>query len=89
MSVWKDIEGYEGLYQVSIFGEVRNTKGRTRKSVLGRHGYLQIMLSKCGETKMFLIHRLVAQAFIPNPDGLPMVNHKDENRTNKIGRAHV
>ncbi len=82
MSVWKDIEGYEGLYQVSIFGEVRNTNGKTRKSVLGGHGYLQIMLSKCGETKTFLIHRLVAQAFIPNPDGLPEVNHKDENRQN-------
>ena len=82
MSVWKDIDGYEGLYQVSIFGEVRNTKGRTRKGVLGGHGYLQIMLSKCGKTRTFLVHRLVAQAFIPNPDGLPEVNHKDENKQN-------
>lgn len=88
---WKDIAGYEGLYQVSNLGNVKsidhyNTngfkeilyKGRMLKFNVGKNGYLSVMLCKNGKTKRHYVHRLVAQAFIPNPDNLPEVNHKDE-----------
>lgn len=78
---WKDIKGYEGLYQVSNCGNVRN---RTRQITLKEHkaGYKQVLLFKNGKGNMFLVHRLVANAFIPNPLNLPVVNHIDENKKN-------
>ena len=84
---WKDICGYEGLYQVSTSGKIKGLKRhyateKIRKPIKGNHGYLQVMLSKDGERKTFLVHRLVAEAFIQNPNGFAFVNHKDQNRHN-------
>lgn len=92
--VWKDIEEYEGLYQVSNFGRVKslkrysinnaNTKNRLLKLSLNRKGYLNVTLCKNGKYKSHRIHRLVAQAFIPNPENKPQVNHIDEIKTNNM-----
>ena len=81
MEIWKDIEGYENLYQVSNMGRIRSVKtGRIRKSVTYSSGYQYVNLSKNNSTKIYLIHRLVAKAFLPNPDNLPQVNHKNEQK---------
>lgn len=85
--VWKDIKGYEGLYQVSDLGRVRSLKFGKERLLVGRkntYGYLQVKLCKDGKMKSCLVHRLVAQAFIPNPNGLQEVNHKDECKTNNV-----
>lgn len=78
---WRDIVGYEGLYEVSNLGRVRRN-GKILKPSKVRHGYLQIALYKNGIYKRFYIHRLVAYAFIPNPNSYPEVNHRDEDKTN-------
>ena len=84
--IWKDIVGYEGLYQVSNLGRVKslgNTKARKEKILLGvsiSDNYLQIGLNKNGERKRYVIHRLVAEAFIPNPLNKPQVNHINGNK---------
>ena len=83
--IWCPIKGYEGLYEVSDQGRVRSLKSgkeRILKPGSDKYGYLMVCLCKNGEKKNLLVHRLVAQAFIPNPDNLPQVNHKDENKTN-------
>lgn len=84
--VWKDIVGYEGLYQVSSQGKVislpkmcgiRWDNGRILKPFVNKDGYLVVTLSLNNKSKHFQVHRLVAEAFIPNPEQLPCVNHKD------------
>ncbi len=81
--VWKDIEGYEGLYQVSSFGRVKKvTTGRILKGGKHAKGYLLVGLYKNNIRSSKTIHRLVAEAFIPNPENKPEVNHIDENKTN-------
>ena len=88
--IWKPKKDYEGLYEVSNLGRVKslgngnsnNSKERILKPGKVRGGYLQIGLSKNREIKHFFIHRLVAEAFLPNPDNLPFINHKDEDKTN-------
>ena len=83
--IWCPIKGYEGLYEVSDQGRVRSMKfGKERilKPMRNTCGYLQVQLWKNGEQKMYLVHRLVAQTFTPNPDNLPEVNHKDEDKDN-------
>lgn len=83
--VWKDIQGFEGLYEVSNFGNVRSLKyGKIKylKPADDGNGYYFVNLSKNGIVKNFKIHRLVANAFIPNPNNLPQINHKDEDKTN-------
>ena len=82
--IWKDIDGYDGKYQVSNFGNVRTNdfrgKGTRRllKLTVNSIGYKVVRLNG----KLKLVHRLVAEAFIPNPKGLPQVNHLDEIRSN-------
>lgn len=81
--IWKDIEGYEGLYQVSNIGRVRSLRNNIiLKSKIERSGYERVILSVNNIHKDYYIHRLVANAFIPNPNNYPIVNHKDENITN-------
>ena len=83
--IWKDVVGYEGLYQVSNNGRVKSLwfgKERILKPMKTIWGYLQVDLNKNGERKGYRVHRLVAQTFLPNPDNLPVVNHKDENKEN-------
>lgn len=84
MEEWKNVIGYEGLYEVSSLGNVRNVRRNTLLRFSKNQGYLQVYLYKNGIRTGLKVHRLVAQAFIPNPDGLPQVNHKDENKTNNI-----
>lgn len=82
---WKEIEGYEGLYEVSNLGRVKSLKyGKERILKAGKDGcgYMLVNLCKEGKMKMFRIHRLVAAAFIPNPQNLPEINHIDENKEN-------
>ena len=81
--IWKDIPSYEGLYQVSNLGRVKSLKRQLiLKPMRTKKGYLCVALYKCPIRKFKPIHRLVAQAFIPNPKNLPQVNHKDENKEN-------
>ena len=87
MIEWKPIPNYENLYEVSNTGEIRSIKPRYKnkqilKAGVGSRGYLVVTLCNKNTQKSYNVHRLVAQAFIPNPNNLPCVNHKDENRTN-------
>ena len=80
---WKLIEGFDGIYSVSNYGEVRNNKtGRLMKQRKTEKGYLRVGLTNNGKPKCMRVHRLVAQAFIPNPDDKPEVNHIDFNKEN-------
>ena len=93
--IWKDIKGYEGLYQVSNLGNVRSMDRITRdgRKIKGKNikphtngnsRYLRVALCNNGKIKYENIHRLVAKAFIPNPENKPEVNHKDENPSNNF-----
>ncbi len=96
--VWKDVVGYEGYYQVSNLGRVKSLQTKAyshakkcaipvmREKILkpfpDTDKYLMIDLKKDGNRNCQKVHRLVAKAFITNPDNLPQVNHKDENKQN-------
>lgn len=81
--IYKPIEGYEDLYEVSDEGNVRNkTTGRLLKPGRTNRGYLFVNLCKDGISKFKTIHRLVALAFLPNPNNYQQINHKDKNRSN-------
>ena len=81
--IWKDIEGFNGRYQISNTGKVKSIYKQKEKFLTpqkDRYGYLTIDLRKDGKSKRNKLHRLVAKAFIPNPDSLPQVNHKNGNK---------
>lgn len=82
MEIWKDIKGYEGLYQVSNLGHIKNRHGRILKPEYSNKGYACVQLRKDNKCKKYRVHRLVAEGFISNPGNLPEVNHKDENKMN-------
>ncbi|MCL1949679.1 MAG: NUMOD4 motif-containing HNH endonuclease [Turicibacter sp.] len=96
MEIWKDIEGFEGYYQVSNKGRVRSLdrvidrqrygkqflNGKVKQPCPDKKGYLYVHLDKNGKRYFKQVHRLVAIAFIPNPDNLPQVGHWDENPGN-------
>lgn len=85
---WKDIKGFESLYQISDYGRVKSLKRHTtfnrilNNNINKKNGYCYVSLSKNGKLYYKRVHRLVAQTFIPNPDNLPQINHKDQNKHN-------
>lgn len=96
MEIWKPIEGYEGLYEVSSYGNVRSLdrevnqsngsighyRGKQLKGEYDNKGYKRFRLSKNNKSRKIFAHRLVANAFIPNPFNKPFVNHIDETHDN-------
>ena len=96
--IWKDVQGYEGLYQVSNLGRVKSLGRNVKKPLLKsgycwqeerilkphktKYGYLNVRLCKDSRTKDFQIHRLVAIAFIPNPENKPQIDHINADKTN-------
>lgn len=94
--VWKDIRGYEGYYQISSCGRIKSLdrkvkhlkggyaikKGKILKQCYDKDGYLLVVLYKNNKKRTRRVHRLVAMAFIPNPNNYPQINHRDEDKTN-------
>lgn len=81
--VWKDIKDYEGIYQVSNLGRIKSLrfkKHRILKSILRMNGYFYFEIRLNGLIKNKILHRIIAEAFIPNPNNKPCVNHIDGNR---------
>ena len=89
MTCWKDVKGYEGLYKVSDTGIVLSLKrplrfreGHILSSCDDGRGYRHVCLHKDGKSKTISVHKLVANAFVPNPNGYREINHIDEDKTN-------
>lgn len=96
MEEWRDVIGYEDYYQVSNLGRVRSKarvityangkvvrrNSKMKKFTISANSYPRVGLQVNGVLEMKMVHRLVAEAFIPNPDNLLLVNHKDEDKTN-------
>ena len=93
--IYKDIAGYEGYYQISNYGNVKSLKRKVNspyatrtvnekilKQRIDKYGYWTIVLRKFNKDKHFTVHRLVAMAFVENPNNFPCINHKDENKLN-------
>ena len=100
VEIWLPVKHYEGLYEISNLGRVKSVK-RYRSGVNGKPvlvnerivrqhknscGYMLVGLSKSGVQKQYLVHRLVAEMFIPNPNNYLEINHIDENKTNNCSR---
>lgn len=79
---WKNIKGYENLYQISNLGNIYSVKKNIILKTKKRKGYIAVNLYKDNKIKTYNVHRLVAQAFIPNPMKLSQVNHIDCNKNN-------
>lgn len=89
LEVWKPVVGFEGLYEVNQFGEIRSLLGTKTKGKLlkqqERNGYLRVGLRKDNETHWRSVNRIVAEAFIPNPDNLPEVDHiNNDKKDNRV-----
>lgn len=90
--IWKDVKGFEGLYQVSNMGNVKSLGRKVynyfqKERILQPakiNGYLRVALFKDSHCKNYLVHRLVAEHFITNPDNKPQINHKDGNKENNV-----
>lgn len=83
MEKWKNVPNYEGLYSVSDLGNIKSEyTGKVLKPSVDRFGYVRFSATKNKKQKTIRIHRLVAELFIPNPNNLPQVNHKDGNKLN-------
>ncbi len=82
IEIWKDVIGFEGLYQVSSLGKVKNRKLLNIKPQINTHGYEYVSLYKNSLKKHYSIHRLIALHFIPNPENKKCVNHIDGNKLN-------
>lgn len=80
--IWMPITGFEGIYEVSNLGRVKNAKGKIRKPFIAHGGYLMVDLVNHYERTHARVNRLVAKAFIPNPADKPEVNHKDGDKAN-------
>lgn len=94
--IWKDIKGYEGLYQISNLGRVKSLdravvgankslrilRGKLKKLTINTQGYLEVNLFRDNKCRCFLVHRLLAEHFIPNPENKPQINHIDGNKSN-------
>lgn len=87
---WRDIRGYEGLYQVSNLGNVKSFNNRIKhknpmilkQTIDRKNGYLTVSLSRNGKKKVYRVHKLVASIFIDNSNSYPVINHKDGNKLN-------
>lgn len=94
--IWKDIKGYEGIYQVSNMGKIKSVerymlnrwgngfkrwREKIKKQTLSKNGYYTVILSTNGNYKTYFTHRLVAEAFIPNPENKPCIDHINTDRT--------
>ena len=94
LEIWKSVSGYEGLYEVSSLGRIKSLHRSSLSNYKPgkilhptkniRSGYMSVMLTKNGVHTRCYVHRIVASAFLPNPDNLPQVNHKDQNRQNNV-----
>ncbi len=91
IEVWKDVPNFEGLYRVSNTGKVKSFAKSNKYATqpihllnptINNNGYAQVTFYKDCKRSKFSVHRLVAELFIPNPDNLPCINHKDENKLN-------
>ena len=83
MEQWREVVGYNGKYLVSNKGRVKNAKsGRILKERITHRGYVKVHLFRVNDDRNVFLHRIVAQAFIPNPQGKPQVNHIDGNKLN-------
>ena len=100
---WKDINGYEGLYQVSSFGRIKalakyinhptGSKSFIKEKILtgktNKEGYCVVTLTKDKKAKSYLVHRLVAKAFIDNPNNYPVINHIWENQKSNNNKNNL
>jgi hypothetical protein len=80
--IWCDIKGYEGIYHVSNFGRIRNIKGKIIKQQINKAGYFYVCLHYNKQRKYYTVHRLMAIAFLPNPENKKFVIHIDHNKQN-------